>query len=52
MDIGIKFALRYACTFKGEIKTKFLQTQEFQPLVCSGVLTMFSLFESMFQINF
>ena len=33
MDIGIKFAPTYACTFKEEIKTKFLQTQEFQALV-------------------
>ena len=32
--ISIKFALTYACIFMDEIETKFLQTQEFQPLVC------------------
>ena len=31
--IGTKFAPTYACIFMDEIKTNFLQTQEFQPLV-------------------
>ena len=31
--IGTKFAPTYACIFIDEIETKFLQTQEFQPLV-------------------
>ena len=31
--IGIKVLLTYACIFMDEIETKFLQTQEFQPLV-------------------
>ena len=31
--IGTKFAPTYVCIFMDEIKTKFLQTQEFQPLV-------------------
>ena len=31
--IGTKFAPPYACTFMDEMETKFLQTQEFQPLV-------------------
>ena len=32
--IGTKFAPTYACIFMDEIETKFLETQEFQPLVC------------------
>ena len=31
--IGTKFASTYACILMDEIETKFLQTQEFQPLV-------------------
>ena len=31
--IGTKFAPTYACIFMYEIETKFLETQEFQPLV-------------------
>ena len=31
--IGTKFAPTYACIFMDEIETKFLETQEFQPLV-------------------
>ena len=31
--IGTKFAPIYACIFMDEIETKFLETQEFQPLV-------------------
>ena len=30
--IGTKFALTYVCIFMYELETKFLQTQEFQPL--------------------
>ena len=30
--IGTKFPPTYACIFRDEIETKFLQTQEFQPL--------------------
>ena len=33
MAIGTKFAPTYACIFMDEIETKFLQTQEFKPLV-------------------
>ena len=33
MAIGTKFAPTYACIFMDEIETKFLETQEFQPLV-------------------
>ena len=31
--IGTKFAATYTCIFMDEIETKFLQTQEFQPLI-------------------
>ena len=31
--IGIKFAPPYACMFMDQVKSKFLQTQKFQPLV-------------------
>ena len=31
--IGTKFAPTYACIFMDEIETKFLETQEFQPIV-------------------
>ena len=31
--LAIKFSPPYACIFMDEIETKFLQTQEFQPLV-------------------
>ena len=31
--IGAKFAPPYACVFMDQVESKFLQTQEFQPLV-------------------
>ena len=31
--IGTKFAPSYACIFMDQLKSKFLQTQKFQPLV-------------------
>ena len=48
--IDTKFAPTYAWIFMYEIETKFLQTQEFQQHG-SGILTMFSLFGPMVQIN-
>ena len=48
--IDTKFAPTYARIFMYEIETKFLQTQEFQQHG-SGILTMFSLFGPIVQIN-
>ena len=51
--IGTKFAPIYACIFMDEIETKFLQTQELQPLVWFRYIdSVFFLFGPMVRINF
>ena len=50
--IVTKFAPRYACIYMGETKTKFLKTQELQPLVWFGYIGDILLYGITVRMNF